>query len=987
MLILQCCGVILAILVAHLTNAKVYNKCELAQELRYQHNIDIKKIGVYVCIAERQSDLNTAAVGAGQYYGMYQLSSEFWCGTSEAGKACNIQCSDLLDDNITDDLECLSVVMEEHERLSGDGFNAWPSNQFCKQKALSYVEECFTENNQVLGTYEKVTEKQNINKNVGTSKIYERCELAKELRYIHNIPMEQVSTWICIAKHESNFNTSAVGRLNWDGSGDHGLFQISDIYWCSTSGKGKACDLSCDELVNNDITDDVRCMRQIYEEHTRLSGDGFTAWAVYNGRCKGRADNYIADCFDESENEILPYKPKPGVFQPKTTQVYKNYQTLTRKKSSKKRGTGKIYEKCELAKELVYDFGISMDDVATWVCIAKHESNFNTSAIGRLNYDGSEDHGLFQISDIYWCSTNGRGKACDVSCSEFEDNDISDDVSCMTQIHEEHTRISGDGFTAWTVYQGKCKGKSEEFIEGCFDDNKNEIRPRPGIVAPVNPPKPYSKSSETGKVYQPCELAQELRYKHNIPMEQVATWVCIAKHESNFNTSAIGRLNYDGSEDHGLFQISDIYWCSINGRGKACDVSCSEFEDNDITDDIECMMKIYEEHTRLFGDGFTAWTVYQGRCKGQDKQFIDGCFDDNQNDNEIPTIQTTFKTKINTSKMTPTLKQTTTTKKIPTTTKESITRKLEITKPTTKSSITTVKPAFNLFDFYFNSNNKPKTNNEVISQTKSPIFNSNSQTQVVTSSTAKNSIFFNVGISNDRVNEQKTLTPNTTFKQYRTTLDTLFYRSTTTKTPVTTTKTTKAPVSSKTQSQSIKNTQSVTQKTTQRSSLITTTKKQFNEINSKIENSIINNSVKPTPFNVFAFYLNDFNKKPTPIQYKPIIFDKQPLKKANLKQEITTRYQSSTLKLTTKAIEKTTTKPQKLITKSFYNNYPDIVTTKVPKTTKTFFNIPKVNPTKASFNSFVQSNNQIAGKGKPLSITARSFEYLLTLTPRTNVYG
>ena len=980
MLILQCCGVILAILVAHLTNAKVYKKCELAQELRYRHNIAINKIGVYVCIAERQSDLNTAALGAGQYYGMYQLSSEFWCGKNYAGKACNVQCSDLVDDDISDDLECLNVIMEEHERLSGDGFNAWPSNQFCKSQGISYVQECFSEDNQIIKTYEKVIPKQKVKQNVGTSKVYERCELAKELRYIHKITMEQVATWVCIAKHESNFNTSAIGRLNWDGSEDHGLFQISDIYWCSKSGSGKACGLSCDELEDDDITDDVSCMQQIYNEHTRLSGDGFTAWTVYNGRCKGRADSYIADCFDDSDNEILPFKPKPGVVQPKPTQVYKNYQTLTRKKSSKKTGTGKIYEKCELAKELVYDFGISMDDVATWVCIAKHESNFNTSAIGRLNYDGSEDHGLFQISDIYWCSTTGRGKACGVSCSEFEDNDITDDVSCMKQIHEEHTRLSGDGFTAWTVYNGRCKGQSEEFIRGCFDGSENEIRPRPGVLAPVKPPKPYSKSSGTGKVYQRCELAQELRYKHNIPMEQVATWVCIAKHESSFNTSAIGRLNYDGSEDHGLFQISDIYWCSTSGSGKACDMSCNDLENNDITDDVECMIKIHEEHTRLFGDGFTAWTVYQGRCKGQDKQFIDGCFSgENSNDNEIPTIQTN-------------LKPVTTSKKTPTTTKESTTRKLQTTKPTSKSSITTVKPAFNLFDFYFNSNNKQKTNNEVISQTQIPIFKSNSQTQV-TSSTAKNSIYFNAGISNDRVNEQKTLTPNTTFKQYRTTLDTGFYRSTT-KTPVTTTKTTKRPVSFNTQFQSIKNIQSVTQKTTPSSSLITTTsrattKKQFKEINSKIDNSIINNSVKPTPFNVFAFYLNDFNKKPTPIEYKPIVFDKKtnfPIKKADLKQQTTTKYQSSTLKLTTKAIEKTTTKPQKLAIKTFYNQFPDIETTKVPKTTKQFFNIPKVNPTKATFNSFVQINNQIA-PGKTLSITPRSFEYLLTLTPRTNVYG
>lgn len=167
------------------------------------------------------------------------------------------------------------------------------------------------------------------------------------------------------------------------------------------------------------------------------------------------------------------------------------------------------------------------------MCIAKHESNFNTSAIGRLNWDGSEDHGLFQISDIYWCGTNG--KACNAQCSEFEDSDISDDIKCIKQIHEEHTRLSGDGFNAWTVYKPKCKGRSESFIKGCFDDSSNEIlpfKPKPGVQQhhkvqyskTSDQRKNYDKIQGKGKVYERCELAQELRYRHKIPMEQVATW-------------------------------------------------------------------------------------------------------------------------------------------------------------------------------------------------------------------------------------------------------------------------------------------------------------------------------------------------------------------------------------------------------------------------------------------------------------------------------
>ena len=34
-------------------------------------------------------------------------------------------CSDLIDDDITDDVKCVLTIYNEHEGLSGNGFNAW----------------------------------------------------------------------------------------------------------------------------------------------------------------------------------------------------------------------------------------------------------------------------------------------------------------------------------------------------------------------------------------------------------------------------------------------------------------------------------------------------------------------------------------------------------------------------------------------------------------------------------------------------------------------------------------------------------------------------------------------------------------------------------------------------------------------------------------------------------------------------------------------
>ena len=96
---------------------------------------------------------------------------------------------------------------------------------------------------------------------------------------------------------ESDYNTSAIGSLNADGSLDHGLFQISDLFWCDP---GEACGLPCegeiDEIISeqhfqlqnfvfliaalrdDDIKDDVICAKRIFKQTQRLTGNGFNAW-------------------------------------------------------------------------------------------------------------------------------------------------------------------------------------------------------------------------------------------------------------------------------------------------------------------------------------------------------------------------------------------------------------------------------------------------------------------------------------------------------------------------------------------------------------------------------------------------------------------------------------------------------------------------------------------------------------------------------------
>ncbi|XP_075161742.1 uncharacterized protein LOC142234476 isoform X2 [Haematobia irritans] len=594
----------------------------------------IRDIATWVCIAEHQSSFDTAAVGrqngdGSSYYGLFQISDRYWCSTSdsslEEGKACNVPCHKLIDEDLHDDVKCIRTIYDEHARISGNGFNAWVVySTRCQNQNIEHISQCF--DSKVLQKVNTVPSSSNVNgvasfSVVGKSgKVYEKCELAKELYHQHKLPMDQIATWVCIAKHESNFRTSAVGRLNTDGSADHGLFQISDLFWCSHDHYGgKACNIPCAKLLDSDITDDVRCIRMIHEEHTRLSGDGFNAWAVYRPHCLNQGLDRIKQCFSDKDFKESQSKSTPN--------GGSNRNALIPQSSgaSKK---GKIYNKCELAKELFHKHHMPMMQIPTWVCIAQHESSYNTAAVGRLNTDGSADHGLFQISDLYWCSHDHHGgKACNIPCDRLLDSDISDDIRCIKIIHEEHTRISGDGFNAWTVYKPHCRNQGLDRVKECFSD-KELKESGTQIPSYSNSLIPQVHTSTTkGKIYNKCELAQELYHKHGLPIDQIPTWVCIAQHESSYNTAAVGRLNSDGSADHGLFQISDLYWCSHDRYGgKACNIPCERLLDSDIADDVQCIKIIHEEHTRISGDGFNAWTVYKPHCRNQGMDSIKQCF-------------------------------------------------------------------------------------------------------------------------------------------------------------------------------------------------------------------------------------------------------------------------------------------------------------------------------------------------------------------------
>lgn len=267
---------ILAAVLFSVVSARLYEKCELAQELFQKYKIPLEKVGPIVCIAESQARLRTEAMliqGKNKFFGLFQVGSEWWCNEDETpGKGCNLQCSKLLHDDITDDVECLNAILKEHSLKSGFGDGAK-----CLARANLDIEHCVN------------------------GKKYDQCELAQELQSKHELAKEEIASLVCIASYESAFNTGKLKSTKTDGA-FYGMFQIHDGKWCrrdDSTEYDNECNLDCGKLLDGDLTDDIECVKKINDDET------FRAWRTYDLFCSGgRAVKFIENC-SKTATEII----------------------------------------------------------------------------------------------------------------------------------------------------------------------------------------------------------------------------------------------------------------------------------------------------------------------------------------------------------------------------------------------------------------------------------------------------------------------------------------------------------------------------------------------------------------------------------------------------------------------------------------------------------------------------------------------------------
>uniref|UniRef100_A0A1V1FIX5 lysozyme n=1 Tax=Reticulitermes speratus TaxID=60591 RepID=A0A1V1FIX5_9NEOP len=114
---------ILVIVTAHTSLARVFTPCQLLSELRRQR-VPENELATWICIAQRESGLNTAALSransdGSRDNGIFQINNRYWCRDNGRGGGCNLNCAALRNNDITDDIRCAQHI----KRVQG--FGAW----------------------------------------------------------------------------------------------------------------------------------------------------------------------------------------------------------------------------------------------------------------------------------------------------------------------------------------------------------------------------------------------------------------------------------------------------------------------------------------------------------------------------------------------------------------------------------------------------------------------------------------------------------------------------------------------------------------------------------------------------------------------------------------------------------------------------------------------------------------------------------------------
>ncbi|XP_015790574.1 alpha-lactalbumin [Tetranychus urticae] len=125
-----------------------------------------------------------------------------------------------------------------------------------------------------------------------SSREMNRCSLAKSLYTRYKVSKSIIPSLLCLIEHSSKFDAFKITETR-EGK-RYGIFQFKVGEHCGDNGPqidDSLCRVPCGKMIDDQLTDDVRCWRKIYAKY------GFSYWPEWVNNCRGKyLVSYLQGC-------------------------------------------------------------------------------------------------------------------------------------------------------------------------------------------------------------------------------------------------------------------------------------------------------------------------------------------------------------------------------------------------------------------------------------------------------------------------------------------------------------------------------------------------------------------------------------------------------------------------------------------------------------------------------------------------------------------
>lgn len=134
---------------------------------------------------------------------------------------------------------------------------------------------------------------------VSGRKLYSQCRFMWELVDDHRLSDQEAAKWSCLVNGiTSTASISRHGPEPKQPVGNYlGIFKIGSEWWCSEEGRG-GCNIQCDKLIDDDISDDLLCAQEIgFEGYPDLKACFESGWKQIRDTCLNKKVMYSYQMF------------------------------------------------------------------------------------------------------------------------------------------------------------------------------------------------------------------------------------------------------------------------------------------------------------------------------------------------------------------------------------------------------------------------------------------------------------------------------------------------------------------------------------------------------------------------------------------------------------------------------------------------------------------------------------------------------------------